>query len=748
MKFSSSTVLLPFLLLFFLPPLQSANVYIVFNDNCMDRLEYAYGFTPQGQEYVKYNVQISPTEALIFEVGPENNAPKQNYLSGTPLDCGDPRINKELVYSQRGNTDEVFIVRQVDGGQYQVSKVNASSYFRRDAKGVQYDSWQMTFNHLGGLKEGDNLTPNNATGVNVLYQGVKPYDCTQAYVFKQTYDFDPNAYRERYFIPSIGIVEDRSVPGGADGIYKLRRVNAEPFEDYLQQICQSGNTLNSDFLNTGTGGTPVAAADPLTYQGPAFHEVERGETLFSISRTYGVSVDELRTWNQMDNSTMLKAGDRLRVLPPESANDNTQVAGVPATAPQESGFSWGGEQPAASTSSDIQPFTPANSSPSGGIQPFSPGGSVPAPNTATKGGDLKPWEATSGTHTVSSGETPALLALRYGYTEDRFRYMNGLGPNDILKVGQEVKTSDCPTPASSPFNSGLTPKSGTTAPAPGASSLPSGSFNYNSSPSITGNTPTVPATNVPVQDQSPGKGTLPGPPTSTQAPPPVNPGSNTPHFEPYGGSSNPDFSNLSSDPFSNSSANSSLYPNTDSQSNQPAAAPPAGSAPATGTTLPTYNNAGTPTSPQPTTPNQIQPYSPGGATPQPETNNPAQPNPFGTPLSPAGTSTQPSSPTLQTNPTNNNSLPTTPQPQSYNTSSNYTPYTPPANTDIAPYTPPADAASTTTASSSYKTTHVVREGETLDSIAKKYNTDTQTLRQINNLNANEILIPYQKLYIN
>lgn len=46
-----------------------------------------------------------------------------------------------------------------------------------------------------------------------------------------------------------------------------------------------------------------------------------------------------------------------------------------------------------------------------------------------------------------------------------------------------------------------------------------------------------------------------------------------------------------------------------------------------------------------------------------------------------------------------------------------------------------------------RTTHVVQEGETLYSIARKFGTTVKKLREINSLELNEIIIPYQRLYI-
>ncbi|HJV23791.1 MAG TPA: LysM peptidoglycan-binding domain-containing protein [Holophagaceae bacterium] len=59
--------------------------------------------------------------------------------------------------------------------------------------------------------------------------------------------------------------------------------------------------------------TPVAAP-PEAPERPAGHVVRKGETLFSIARQYGVSVEELRSWNRLKGNKV-QLGARLRLHP-------------------------------------------------------------------------------------------------------------------------------------------------------------------------------------------------------------------------------------------------------------------------------------------------------------------------------------------------------------------------------------------------------------------------------------------------
>lgn len=61
---------------------------------------------------------------------------------------------------------------------------------------------------------------------------------------------------------------------------------------------------------TGQAPRPSAGVAGVTY-----HIVRRGESLWAISRRYGVTVGDLQRWNEM-RSNVLRVGQRIRVAPP------------------------------------------------------------------------------------------------------------------------------------------------------------------------------------------------------------------------------------------------------------------------------------------------------------------------------------------------------------------------------------------------------------------------------------------------
>jgi LysM repeat protein len=57
-------------------------------------------------------------------------------------------------------------------------------------------------------------------------------------------------------------------------------------------------------------------------QSSEFHTVQAGETLFSISRDFNITVGDLRRWNSLDSDN-LSPGQRLRISPPPAQNQIT-----------------------------------------------------------------------------------------------------------------------------------------------------------------------------------------------------------------------------------------------------------------------------------------------------------------------------------------------------------------------------------------------------------------------------------------
>ncbi len=146
----------------------------------------------------------------------------------------------------------------------------------------------------------------------------------------------------------------------------------------------SGNGNNS---NNNNGGNNNNNNNNNANQGKT-HTVVSGDTLSGIARKYGVTVAQLKQWNNL-KSDLIHPGQVLKV-----SGDNT---------------------------SNVKPSTDNNNN-----------------NNTNKPGGEKPTNGTK--HTVKSGETLSGISLKYGVTVAQIKQWNNL-KNDIIYVGQSLIVS-------------------------------------------------------------------------------------------------------------------------------------------------------------------------------------------------------------------------------------------------------------------------------------------------------------------
>ncbi len=160
--------------------------------------------------------------------------------------------------------------------------------------------------------------------------------------------------------------------------------------------------------------TPIITSNCPESSSPGFHVVQRNETLYGISRLYGISVRDLTQMNNVPNPNRISPCTKLRV---GNISANPVVDTAPAT---------------------------------------------------------ENWNTGNTVHVVSRGETIYQLARRYGYTVSRFRSINNLGANDPIYIGQRLRTNDCNCPA--PI-AATTPPPGTALPVPAEYNATGGRIN-------------------------------------------------------------------------------------------------------------------------------------------------------------------------------------------------------------------------------------------------------------------------------
>lgn len=181
------------------------------------------------------------------------------------------------------------------------------------------------------------------------------------------------------------------------------------------------------------------------------HTVEQGETLFSISRTYDITVGDLRRWNRLQ-SDALSPGQEILVGPPR--NDDSIIHTVE---PGQTLFaisrlydvtiaeiqSWNNlESIQLSEGQELTIFQTSQTSQTSETE------AVPSNNTeeTPRESIIRDREGARGTtyYTVKSGDTLTRIARLHDMTIDQLRELNNL-QSDMLSIGQQLTVRDIQT---------------------------------------------------------------------------------------------------------------------------------------------------------------------------------------------------------------------------------------------------------------------------------------------------------------
>ena len=132
---------------------------------------------------------------------------------------------------------------------------------------------------------------------------------------------------------------------------------------------------------SGSGPAPAATSTPAATAAsvggqPQQHVVASGETAWSISRKYGVSVQDLAQWNGLPSNMSVRVGQRLVVPKPgQSAPDATSVTTAP-----------GSGSPTPRPPSSAEPLPREDTAPASKPAPTPDGPDLGATRTAASGG--------------------------------------------------------------------------------------------------------------------------------------------------------------------------------------------------------------------------------------------------------------------------------------------------------------------------------------------------------------------------
>lgn len=315
--------------------IKGQSYYLPDDKNNFTKLEYNFNESPLSAPYIVYKIKINENETYFLECGPET----EKYLDFRPTDY----ISELEIKDYLKDSKEVFLVTSTTENRLKAIKINFLSILDLSSENYNYSGWKYNLNKL----------PRES---NIAFEGNFIDPCINIDQFSKSFPPDESYYTKIYFNLDLGVIKEEHFTKTGKNIFELKSINDEVFSSWMERNC-----------------VPV-----LTEKGgpnQTVHDVKKGETLYTISQLYGVSVNQLKLLNNL-TSDGIQVGDFLIISEFKESN-------IP---------SW-----------------------------------VGAPDF----------------HTVQRGETVAFLALKYGFTEKRLRYMNGMSDKESLKIGQKIMINDC-----------------------------------------------------------------------------------------------------------------------------------------------------------------------------------------------------------------------------------------------------------------------------------------------------------------
>jgi len=247
-------------------------LYIEYDNDCMDRLEYRYAKAPQDYSHIVYHIRLNAQEKVILEVGLEERINKPTAPKGLKT-CRDLNINDRTVQDINNGVLDVYIVRK-EGKSFNISPVGIASFNRIDENRMTFQGidGRFSYNFKDPASKRNLSTTSEAV---VHFKGKLSHDCPQQLLFEKNRRNASSKYTEMVVIPEVGIVEEKTGFNKVDAgnnVLQLVKVNTIQYKDYLNSFCQGkglsyqydGKFFGDGFIRseeTTTTSTAVSALE-------------------------------------------------------------------------------------------------------------------------------------------------------------------------------------------------------------------------------------------------------------------------------------------------------------------------------------------------------------------------------------------------------------------------------------------------------------------------------------------------------
>lgn len=425
----------------------SSSLNFMVSTEATQKMEFAYSNTKAGKEYVKYLFKVSNDETIIFDIGIESEAEIQLEKPKNTIVCNPSTWNnldaptRESIIS--GN-QSVHLVLPIGLNQYRITPVYAVEWIKILGNKCEFRSTDMEF--ILDDERGIILsTANNS--IQKLSED-KIGEC-KIFTLRKNSKIQSTLYKDVTWSSKLGVVKETFSEN--QGEYVLLRVQGILMKEYMSKFCTQNIVISQkeekpDVLRT-------KGLEENSYDGKT-HVVGQGETFFGIAKIYQILPGDLMDFNPSIDPNKMNIGLVINIPPgkkpsviPEGMyvmqeGDNKEKISQLFGITHLDITNWNLDFDKKVVGDLIFVKVPSTSNELEGVR--TKGSTLTIDNKPKTIVKTQWWETTDGKHTVKANESIAILSTAYGFTEERFRQMNGLNPNEKVKEGQVLITQLCP----------------------------------------------------------------------------------------------------------------------------------------------------------------------------------------------------------------------------------------------------------------------------------------------------------------
>jgi LysM repeat protein len=296
----------------------SQDIYLQYDANCMDKMEYRFVESNNGAPnvaFTTYRVNYSSQEKVFLEAGLESVIVKKS-IPGKLSKCS-TKLSKSDIADINSGKIRAYVCKKLDSG-WALIPTSSAAYMNvsnnvMSYKNANYDlQTELTEGHGG-----DNLAAKTSgydPTAFVYYLGDMNACDTKGHIFKMSPCDACKIDAEVTFLPTVGVIREQETNGQ---LYELTSINGMPVCDFMKgaKAPVKPTIVEPKPEPIVIKEEPVADCNLVAEEGQ--HVVQRGENVYSIARRYGIAVTKLRSWNNLSTDVIQPCTPLKVVAPPK-----------------------------------------------------------------------------------------------------------------------------------------------------------------------------------------------------------------------------------------------------------------------------------------------------------------------------------------------------------------------------------------------------------------------------------------------